>query len=145
MLKVYCSNSDCTGYDCGLCNREYICIGNNEEEICEQYENYLTTGKYEHEYYISVKTKDGTIAKGLKKGMKIEYNGFIFFTQSDYRHPQDFVVTEKISGYNCGYFERLKEPERWEQFLKLVKNIKNVEDYPLAKYDGKSRQWIIKE
>ena len=43
MPKVYCTNSECTGYVDGECIKDYISIGDNEYDICEDYECYRET------------------------------------------------------------------------------------------------------
>lgn len=148
MKKVFCEFYDCMYNKSGLCDKETICIGCYEPP-CSSYFSYLNTPEYQTEYYIAVKIKKGKRGKvigngkAIKKGKRIEYNGYTFFTSDKTNDDDDFEITEKRTGYFCGTFKMLKD--RWESFLKILPDIPNVEDYPLCEFNEKSMQYEPKE
>ena len=153
MAQVFCGFYNCINNKGGLCDREQIFIGDYsniyDEPPCSSYSSYLDTPEYQTEYYIAVKMEKGKrgkatkCGKAIKKGKQIEYNGYTFFTSDKTNDDDDFEVTEKRTGYQCGIFKKLKD--NWELFLKTQSIVPNVEDYPLCEYNEKSRQYEPKE
>lgn len=145
MIRVSCKNTECTGYKDGYCEREVITIGDNEEFICEDYQHYSKTAQYQNPYFICVKSKDNKVAKALKQGKRIEFKGYIFFTEDDDRRPEVLTVTEQKTGLKVGFFEMLKDDDVWEKFIEIVNKNPDVSDYPLAEWDDWSRKYVLKE
>lgn len=144
MPKVYCTNSECTGYVDGECIKDYISIGDNEYDICEDYECYRETAEYQHEFFICVKAKDGRTAKAVKEGKLIEYKGVAFYTTDDDRRPDFMNVTDIRTGLGMS-FAMLQDEKWWQMYLKQSKKQPDVQTYPLAEWDERSRAYIIKE
>lgn len=144
MPKVYCTNSECTGYVYGECIKDYISIGDNECDICEDYEKYNETADYQHEFLKCVRAKDGRTAKAVAKGKPIEYNGVIFYTTDDDRRPDFMFVTDVRTGLAI-HFGMLQDEKWWQMYLEKSKEQPDVQTYPLAEWDERSRAYIIKE
>lgn len=144
MPRVYCANTECTGCVDGECIRDFITIGENDDCICEDYENYSETAEYQHKFYMCVKAKDGRTAKALKKGKPIEYNGVIFYTTDDDRRPGFMTVTDTKTGLGIS-FVMLQDEKWWQMYLEQTKIRPDVQSYPLAEWDEQSREYIIKE
>ena len=142
MPKIFCANTDCTGCKDYLCIREFISIGENEDGVCENYECYLDTVEYQNEFYICVKAKGGKIAKALRKGKQIQYNGAIFYTTDKDTTPEYMTVTDAYTG-KAGLLASLQKPNLWEKYLEIKKTTPNVQTLPLAEWDEKSREYII--
>ena len=145
MKKVYCTNKDCTGCENSVCIRSCILIGESGmDAVCENYECYSDTKEYQDEYFIAVKAKGGKIAKVKKQGKRIEYKGFVFYTENDFRYPELATVTEERTGFHCGYFQNLIEDcDIWESFIEAAKTQKDVQSFPLAVWDEKCREYVI--
>ena len=144
MPRVYCNNTECTGYVDGECIKDYISIGDNECDVCEEYEKYNETADYQHEFYKCVRAKDGRIAKAVAKGKPIEYNGVIFYTTDDDRRPDFMMVTDVKTGMGI-HFAILQDENWWQSYLGEVQKHPDVQGYPLAEWDEQSREYIIKE
>ena len=144
MTKVFCTNTDCVSCEDYNCTKEFISIGDNEEFICQDYQNYRDTAEYQDEFYIAVKTKDGKKAKAVKKGKKIECNGVIFYTTEKDITSESIMVTDKKTGLLCR-LDMLQKPAMWEKYLEISKTTPNVQTLPLAEWNEKSREYIIKD
>lgn len=144
MPRVYCANSDCIGCVDGECIRDFISIGDNECDICEDYESYRETAEYQHEFFMCVKAKDGRTAKAVKKGKLIEYKGVVFYTTDNDRRPDFMDVTDKKTGLRIS-FALLQDEKWWQRYLEASKIRPDVQSYPLAEWDERSRKYIIKE
>ena len=135
-MIVYCDRNECTHNDGMHCNCESISISDENADICDKYESIYNTSEYQQTYYKRVLTADKKVGALASKGKKIEYNGFVFFTDS--LPSDDIFVTEERTGLGCGSFEKLKMPERWAKFVEIISKETSVNDYPLAvKIDGK--------
>ena len=143
-MKVYCNNTECTGYVDGECTRDFINIGDNECDVCEDYEHYSETADYQHEFYICVKAKDGRKAKAVKKGKPIEINGVIFYTTDDDRRTDFMMVTDVKTGLIIN-FSMLQVDKWWQMYLEESQKQPDVRSCPLAEWDERSREYIIKE
>ena len=144
MTTIYCCNTDCKHYDpkSFTCTKRLVTVGEDYSYGCDDYESYLDSKEYNDKYFIAVKANDGRIAKAVRYGKKIEYNGMVFFTGSRVTEDGDFNVTEKCTGYNAGSFSKLAD--RWDKLIEIIKRTPDVESYPLAVYElGKYK--IVKE
>ncbi|MEE1303119.1 MAG: hypothetical protein UHD64_10090 [Bacteroidales bacterium] len=144
MPRVYCANSDCISCENNECIRDFISIGDNECDICEDYEKYNETADYQHEFFVCVKAKDGRTAKAVKKGKLIEYKGVAFYTTDDDRKPDFMMVTDVRTGLGIN-FSMLQVEKWWQMYLEKSKEQPDVQTYPLAEWDERSREYIIKE
>ena len=149
MAEFRCWNEDCIHNkenQC-TCSLGVINIGGDFPYGCGEYLCYLNTQRYSEQYFIAKCEGNGLPRHRVKKyGRKIEFKGFIFFTQS-YNSQDDkmqYRLTESRTGYYCGLLKDLQKPEMWQKFIEGIKTIPNVMDLPLAEIqDGK--YVIVKE
>ncbi len=136
-MRVLCSNVDCTHccQDDFHCTKEWITVGEEYDEGCNSYENYLDTEEYSEKYKIRVTTKDGRTAKAVKyHGKPIEYKGRTFFTSEMVRSDGMYRLTDKDTGMLVGMFSQLED--RFSEICRIAKDIPSVEELPLAEWDN---------
>ena len=81
--------------------------------------------------------KDGKpYRKLVEKGKKIEYNGYVFYTEEKITDDETYCLTEERTGINAGEFIRLKDQKRWESFLERVGTYPDVSTYPIEEKKG---------
>lgn len=129
-MTVYCLNEDCVYNDGIRCTRNCISVGENYENGCEDYKSYLYTKQYQDVFYKCVKTESGKIGALKSRGKRIEYDGYIFFTQN--KEGEEMFVTDEKTGLSCGRFEKLKDPCFWKKFIKVREETVAVYKLPLA-------------
>lgn len=135
-MMVFCTNHDCIHEKNGECTKEIITVSDLYDEGCEEFEHYFDTEEYNNRYYKAVRTKDGKTAKSkVWRGKRIEYNGYVFFTDERATEDRDFFVTEARMGMSAGGFDKLKEPSRWKIFVEREKSFPDVETLPLAEWN----------
>lgn len=140
MTTIYCGSTDCVHNGQFVCKREVITLAEEYDMMCSEYESYLDSKEYQNEYFIRVRTCDKKEGKGKKHGKKIEYNGFVFYTDCA-EWLGEVKVTEERTGLMCGDFEKLKTSERWEKFLKAMRVASDCAELPLVEYNPKSNKW----
>lgn len=137
-MTVFCGACDCNFYKDGGCVKDTVFIDNTG--ICDDYTEYCNTADYSKPYYIAVKCVDGCYGKVQRKGKKIEYKGYSFYTNESPEKVKsgDFGCTEEITGAKL-YFINLKNKKCWGKFLKLMESAVPVTSYPDARItnDGK--------
>ena len=103
MLTVGCYNTDCIHNNNGLCNFDgYINVGDEYSNGCDEYSSYLTTPKYQEQYFVARKKADGLPQHRVEeRGRKIEYNGYTFYTQS-YNYQDDITQYALCYGIAVG-------------------------------------------
>lgn len=139
MTRVCCNNEDCMHLDpkTMMCNKNLISIGEEYSAGCCEYEPYNASEEYQEEYYVAVKAEDGTVARGLQCGKRIEYEGRIFYTR-DREEDDSCRLTDKRTGLGIS-MAFLKD--HWERFVEKEKDFPDVMTYPLAEYVD--RKWRL--
>lgn len=136
MLNVGCRNDDCIHNQDGFCCfNGHINIGVEYLSGCDEYLSYLNTPQYNERYYIARSATDKLPRHRIEQyGRKIEYKGYVFYTQSHNRQDDimQYILTESRTGYHCGTLAELNKPERWKVFVERVKTTPSVLDLPLA-------------
>ena len=67
-------------------------------------------------------------------GEKIEYNGYVFYTEDRVTEAEEYSLTEERTGVCVGSFKRLKG--RWEKFVEIVATYPDVLSYPIEEKGG---------
>lgn len=126
MVSVVCFCDDCKWCtENGECNRGAITIAPDYE--CECFESYLED--YKETFYIAF-SKDGIPHRRLEtNGKKIEYKGYVFYTQDKITDSGNYFLTEARTGYSVGKFAYLEE--RWDKFLERIGTYPDVSTYPI--------------
>lgn len=149
MTTVFCNNEDCIHCDDYnyTCKLQSIRIGDDIYAGCEDYEGFINTKEYQTQYYKAVWAFDGNkkiAAKAISHGKRIEYNGYVFYTEGKVTNSDFYSVTDERTGCMCGQFFKLKDTTRWERFVEYSKKFPDVASLPLAIFkDGNYK--IVKE
>ena len=131
-MIVGCWLSECKWNQNGWCQRGSITI--DELKECEDFEDYQDS--YTDSFW-KVLIKDGEPRRRLvKKGKKIEYNGYVFYTEEKITDDENYCLTEERTGIGVGEFGKLKEQRRWNLFLERVGTFPDVSTYPIKKEKG---------
>ena len=124
--------SECNWNQNGWCTRGSITI--DELKECEDYEDYQDS--YTDSFWKAL-IKDGKPYRKLfEKGKKIEYNGYVFYTDEKITDDENYCLTEERTGMGVSELCRLKEPKRWELFLERVGTYPDVMTYPIEEKKG---------
>ena len=130
MAEVACYSDDCKWFSCGFCQRGSITIC--EDLTCEDFECYIDS--YKDSFYKAC-FKDGKKFRRLAEhGKKIEYNGYVFYTEDRVTEAEEYGLTEERTGVFVGSFKRLKG--RWEKFVEKVVTYPDVLSYPIEEKKG---------
>ena len=128
-MIVSCWLSECKWCEDGWCQRGSITI--DELKECEDFEDYQDS--YTDSFW-KVMTKDGKCFRRLvDNGKKIEYNGYVFYTEEQITDDESYRLTEERTGVDAGEFRRLKEQSRWELFVDRIGTYPDVSTYPVEK------------
>lgn len=127
MMSVGCWVSECKWCENGWCQRGCITIGEDLE--CEDFENYRDS--YTDSYWKACCEDGKTFRVLVKNGKKIEYNGFVFYTDNRITEDGYYFLTEERTGLGVCDFIRLKEQRRWEMFVDRVGTYPDVLTYPI--------------
>lgn len=126
-MIVGCWLSECKWCRNGWCQRGSITI--DELKECEDFEDYRDS--YTDSFWMTV-IKDGEpFRKLVDNGKKIEYNGYVFYTEDMITDDENYCLTEERTGINVGEFGRLKEQKRWKLFVERVVTYPDVSTYPI--------------
>lgn len=131
MTSVICFCDDCKWCaDNGECQRGVITI--NEAWECDCYENYIDD--YNEPFYKAC-LEDGEKCRKLTKfGKKIEYNGYVFYTEDKITDSGNYLLTEARTGILVCRFCELEK--RWDKFLEKVADYPDVSTYPIKNGGG---------
>ena len=125
MTHVSCWLSECKWCENGWCNRDIITI--DEDMECEDFEHFRN--EYKYEYWIACYKDGENYRKLIKRGEKIEYKGYIFFTEDKIDKYGTYRLTDERTGYSVGEFRTLES--RWEKFLEIRSTLPDVSTYPI--------------
>lgn len=123
MTHVGCWLSECKWCENGWCNKEMITI--DEDRECEDFVHFRA--EYKHEYWIACYNDGKRFRRLIKRGYKIEYKGYIFYTEDKIDEYGTYRLTEERTGYSIGEFRTLES--RWEKFLEIYPTIPDVMSY----------------
>lgn len=131
-MIVGCWLSECKWCKDGWCQRGSITI--DELKECEDFEDYRDSYT---DVFWKVYIKDGVCFRRLAEyGKKIEYNGYIFYTEDKITDEGSYKLTEERTGVGVGDFRSLTEQRRWELFVKRVGTYPDVLTYPVETMKG---------
>ena len=131
-MMVSCWLSECKWCRDGWCQRGSITI--DELKECEDFEDYRDS--YTDTFWKAF-IEDGKPYRRLaEKGKKIEYNGYLFYTEGRITDDENYRLTEERTGLDVGEFRRLKEQRRWELFVERVGTFPDVLTYPIKEKKG---------
>lgn len=132
MTSVGCWVDECKWCKSGWCHRGAITI--SEDLECEDFENYRDS--YTDAYWKALH-KDGKKFRRLEKyGKKIEYNGYVFYTDNKITEDGEYYLTEERTGYGVGTFKQLKEQRRWDAFVEGYETYPDVLTLPVEESEG---------
>lgn len=127
MMMVGCWLSECEFCENGWCRRNMITVGEDKE--CEDFEDYRDS--YNDAYWKAC-CKDGKKYRRLeKRGKKIEYNGYVFYTDDKITNDEEYYLTEERTGLGTYTFRKLKEQHVWDKFIETVGTYPDVLTYPI--------------
>ena len=140
-MEVFCNNIACIHSDGEKCTCKSIFL--DDDLQCVDFEDFSCTKEYQNEYYIAVKTKSGTPGRAIKRGARLEYNGYTFFTTENYKILGDETsVTEE----RTGYLVRLgSAKEKFDFFDSEIKKIRSCIEYPLCKWSDLNHEYVMKD
>jgi hypothetical protein len=131
-MMVGCWLSECKWNNNGWCHRGSITI--DELKECEDYEDYQDSYT---DAFLKALIKDGKpYRKLVENGKKIEYKGYVFYTECKITDDESYYLTEERTGLDVGEFRKLKEQKRWEAFLERVGTYPDVTTYPIEEMKG---------
>lgn len=132
MMMVGCWLSECKWNKNGWCHRGSITI--DELKECEDYEDYQDS--YTDSFWKALINDGKPYRKLVENGKKIEYNGYVFYTESKITDDENYRLTEERTGLDVGEFRKLKEQRRWELFVERVGTFPDVSTYPIEEKKG---------
>ena len=131
-MTVSCWLSECKWNNNGWCHRGSITI--DELKECEDYEHYID---FYTDAFSKAYLEDGKrYRRVFLNGKKIEYNGYVFYTQEKITDEETYCLTEERTGIDVGEFRRLKEPSRWKKFVEQIGSYPDVSTYPIVEKKG---------
>lgn len=131
-MIVGCWLSECKWCKNGWCHRDTITI--DELKECEDFEDYRDT--YTDSFWKAIIDDGKPFRRLANKGKKIEYNGYVFYTEDRITDDENYDLTEERTGIGVSDFRRLKEPKRWELFVERVRTYPDVLTYPIEEKGG---------
>lgn len=131
-MIVGCWLSECKWCRNGWCQRGSITI--DELKECEDFEDYRDS--YTDSFWKAFIDDGKPFRRLVDNGKKIEYNGYVFYTDDRITDDENYNLTEERTGLNVGDFRRLKEPKRWELFVERVRTYPDVSTYPAKEANG---------
>ena len=131
-MIVSCWLSECKWCQNGWCQRGSITI--DELKECEDFEDYQDS--YTDSFWKALINDGKPYRKLVEQGKKIEYNGYIFYTESKITDDENYRLTEERTGLDVSEFRRLKEPRRWELFVERISTYPDVSTYPIEEAEG---------
>lgn len=122
---VGCWLSECIYCQHGWCNRGGIVIGEDRE--CQNFTHYIDT--YTDSFWICCLSDGKKYRRLCKKGKKIEYNGYTFYTNEKITDDGYYWLTEARTGIAVCCYNQLEQ--RWDKFVSKIGDYPDVTDLPL--------------
>ena len=130
MATVVCFCDNCKWCnDEGRCSRNVVTIDFAGE--CDSYEDY--SKDYTDPFYKAVYDDNKNPCRTLCYGKKIEYNGYVFYTEDKINKTGNYYLTEARTGVGAGPYCMLED--RWELFLERVNTYPDIMTLPLKESD----------
>lgn len=131
-MIVSCWLSECKWNQNGWCRRESTTI--DELKECEDFEDYQDA--YTDSFWKAIIEDGQPMRKLVDNGKKIEYNGYVFYTEEKIAEDENYRLTEERTGLDVGEFRRLKEQRRWELFVERIGTFPDVSTFPIKEKKG---------
>ena len=125
MTSLNCWADNCKWNGYGWCNRGAISI--SDEYECECFEDYRDS--YKFSYWIACRKNGESYRRLIKRGERIEYSGYVFYTEDKITEDESYRVTEERTGVSAGEFRKMKN--RWDKFVEICATLPNVSSYPI--------------
>lgn len=126
------TNILCRRHDCMFCDpEEHVCLNTMveiTEDGCEDYDTIFEYPEYQEKFWIVVCRDGEPVCRVEKMGKKIEYKGRVFYTVEQVNERESFIVTDGITGADCGTFAIVKK--KWDAFLAKAAEYPDVMSYP---------------
>lgn len=133
MTSVGCWLTECKHNENGWCGKSIITIGEDKE--CEDFEHFCED--YHDSFWKACHTKEkGTFRKFIKNGKKIEYNGYVFYTEDKITDSGNYFLTEARTGIGVCRFCELEK--RWDKFLEMVADYPDASTYPIKESEDET-------
>lgn len=131
-MIVSCWLHECKWNQNGWCRRGSITI--DELRECEDFEDYQDS--YTDSFWKALINDGKPYRKLVDNGKKIEYNGYVFYTEEKITEDENYHLTEERTGIGVSEFSKLKQPRRWEQFIERIGTYPDVMTYPIEEKKG---------
>ena len=126
-MIVGCWLSECKWCENGWCQRGSITI--DEFKECEDFEDFRDS--YTDPFWKAFERDGKPYRRLVENGKKIEYNGYVFYTENRITDDENYNLTEERTGLFAGDFKKLKEQRRWEFFVERIGTYPDVSTYPI--------------
>lgn len=128
MTTISCSRRDCVW----CCIGERACLNPSvviDENGCVSFYSVLNMQGYQDKFWMAVKKEDGRLYRVEKMGKRLEHRGRVFYTLEQTSERESFLVTDAVTGAECGTFGWIKG--HWDKFLSAAARYPDVMQYPL--------------
>lgn len=140
-MEVYCNNISCLFCDGEKCTSESIHL--DDDLQCIVYESIFNSKEYLNEYYIAVKMKSGKPGRAVRYGARLEYNGYTFFTEDNYKILGDESrITEERTGLNMSLGV---VKHNFDFFDNEIRKKKSCSEFPLCVWNESERAFVIED
>jgi hypothetical protein len=126
MTSVVCFADDCKWCsEIGECQRGAITINGAWE--CEGFESYRDS--YTDSFWVCCLKEGEKYRRFRPQGKKVEYNGYLFYTQDKITDSGNYFLTEARTGIGVCRFNELEK--RWDKFVERVGDYPDVMTLPI--------------
>lgn len=128
MTDIVCDQKSCMYRDCdGRCLKMSVRF---EKGVCAEFECVTESPEYSSCFYALVKERD-KIYRDLRRGKRIEFNGFAFYTTEPIFENDSHFVYEERTGYLCGSFAFVKK--NFDLVADRLKEKPDAAEYPVVR------------
>ena len=133
MTKILCRRHDCIWCDRadGYCLNTLVEIS---EDGCLGYDSIFDYPEYQETYYATICVDSVPMYRVEEMGKRIEYRGRVFYITEQVDEDDTFVVTDAVTGSDCGTFGWVKK--HWDAFLERAAEYPDVMSYQEAQIIG---------
>lgn len=133
MTNISCSRRDCVW----CCIGERACLNPSvviDENGCVSFYSVQNLQGYQEKFWMAKRIKNDPFFRIEAQGKKIEYRGRVFYTVEQTDERGAFIVTDGMTGAECGTFAYVKK--NWDRYLAAVEKLPDVMTYPAAAVVG---------